>query len=77
MARDMQKKITEYEKKFYNSEKNPTRRGAFYADEYNQLVEIARKNGGTEYDYIDASIKAGFIMGYRLAQQDAKKQTAK
>jgi hypothetical protein len=77
MARNMQNKITEYEKTFYNDKKNPTQKGAFYADDYAQLVEIAKKKGGTEYDYIDAALKAGFIMGYKLAQRDAKNMPAK
>lgn len=76
MARNMQNKITEYEKTFYNDKKNPTKRGVFYADDFRQLAEIAEKNGGSKYEYIDAGLKAGFMLGYKLAQKDAKEKAA-
>jgi membrane-bound lytic murein transglycosylase len=75
MARNMQKKIKEYEKQFYSRKKNPTQKGVFFTGDYEQLVEIAEQDGGTKYDYIDAALKAGFMLGYKLGKQEAKEKT--
>ena len=72
MARNMHKKVDDYNKKFLDETKNPTGKGTFYANDYQEIEELARAKGGETWDYIDAAIKAGFMCGYELAKKELK-----
>ena len=76
MSRDIKKTIEEYNQL---CEERDEDFGVFYLSDLQQLRNIAVEKGGIHfwdivYYAIDASLSAGFIMGYRAAQSEIKKE---
>lgn len=74
MKRDITKSIEEYNKKFGGNTGN----GAFYATDLTQIKETAEgeTRGDREFVLISNALRAGFMIGYRKGQSDAKKREA-
>jgi len=72
MERDLKKAIQEYDKRFNNAAHNE---GAFYAMDCYKIKEMSKGNtiDSLLYDAISNALKAGFMIGYRKAQRDARK----
>lgn len=65
--------IATYNRRFLEKRKNG---GAFYCDDYMDIVEISKEESLKEtlYNAIDNALKVGFIIGYNRAKKDAKKK---
>ena len=73
MRRKLKNYISEYDKKFYNSDKS-----TFYASDINELIEMSEDEGQVALcDVIINSLKSGFMIGYKRALQDVKKNAEK
>lgn len=68
MNRDLNKYIAEYEHLFRKSKGN---RGAFYASDINQIVEIS-KNDSVVATF--KALRAGFMIGYRAAKAETRRK---
>ena len=70
----VKKAVEDYNRKYMLSANNE---GAFYATDINQIVEMTQPKGSvTDFTYalIVNALKAGFMIGYRKAQRDARKK---
>ena len=73
MRRKLKNYISENDKKFYNSDKS-----TFYASDINELIEMSEDEGQVVLcDVIINSLKSGFMIGYKRALQDVKKNAEK
>ena len=72
--RNIRKNIDEYNKKFGATNKG----GAFYATDLMQLRDTAEgvTRGDRDFILISNALRAGFMIGYRKGQADAKKGRA-
>lgn len=66
MSRDIKKAIQDYNKKFLNSDK-----GQFHCSDFMQIKEMSNND---IWDLIANGMSAGFIIGYRFAKREMKKQ---
>lgn len=71
--RDIYKAISDYKTRWENNEE-----GLFYLTDAAQIRELSRTRDGKDdiYNAIENALKAGFTIGYRKAQRDAKKAKA-
>ncbi len=69
--RNIKKNIEEYNKKFGGNTGN----GAFYVNDVMQIRDTAEGNtrGDRDFILISNALRAGFMIGYRKGQADAKK----
>ena len=76
MKRDLKKAVQEYDKRY---SKKDSGEGAFYASDIIQIKEMSEGNTAANllFDAISNALKAGFMIGYRKALRDLKKQAAK
>ena len=71
MRRNITKNIEEYNKRFGGTTGN----GAFYATDLMQIRDTAEDDtrGDRDFILISNALRAGFMVGYRKGQADAKK----
>ena len=79
MKNRIEKAAQDYKTQYYGKHSNE---GAFYASDFYEVKEAAEKIGGggaatTLYEAIGTALEAGFMIGYRKAQQDYKKRNVK
>ena len=74
MRRDIAKAIEEYKQRY--SGKNG-KEAAFFISDTNQIMELSADDtpGNMLYNIIFNSLEAGFMIGYRKAQRDARKNS--
>ena len=65
--RDIEKAITDYNKKFSNSKK-----GCFYLRDIRKIHDMSN---GDIYECINNALSAGFMVGYRLAKREKSAAT--
>ena len=72
--RNIEKAISDYQAKFGNN----TRNGAYYTTDLLQIRDAVEGLTGGERDFelISMALQAGFMIGYRKGQTDAKKGKA-
>ena len=74
MKNRISKAAEDYKKLYYGRKNNE---GAFYYSDIQEVKEIAEKKEGynaTLYEIIETALEAGFMIGYRKAQRDAKRK---
>lgn len=72
MARSMEKAVAEYKTRFGQS--NGTN-GAIYCSDIQQIIDMTRNSGrDSVYDAITWALQAGYMMGYRKAKRDGRRQ---
>ena len=72
MKRDLTRAVEEYNRKYNNPQ---TGKGSFYLEDLNQIKDMSKSRTGegvSLYGAIGNALKAGFIIGYRTAQRDAR-----
>lgn len=69
MKRDLQKAIEEYKAKYYHRTDS---KGAFYAGDINQIMELSETDSIKEtlYKAIENAMYAGYMIGYRTAKRE-------
>lgn len=74
--RDINKAIADYQKKFGGNTKNG---GAFYATDLMQIRDTAEGDtrGDRDFILISNALRAGFMIGYRKGQADARKRAVR
>ena len=73
MKNRIPKAAEDYKKKYYGRHDNA---GAFYYSDYDEVLEAAENVGGaadTLYNAVRIALEAGFMIGYRTAQRDSRK----
>lgn len=74
MKRDLKKCIAEYDRKYTGGSDK------FYYSDIKQIKQIAEDRAAwisiedTTYHAITSALKAGFMIGYRCAQRESRKQ---
>ena len=79
MKRSIAKAVEDYRKKYY---KDGNREGLFYASDILQVKELAEKKAAPYsghimevlYNAIGIGLEAGFMIGYRTAQRQARRR---
>ena len=69
----IEKALAAYKKKYANTK---TTAGGFYMTDYHDIIRLSRDKKGNldPYNPIFNALEAGFIIGYRKAQRDARKK---
>lgn len=73
VKRDIEKLIKDYKKTFSSTKK----KGAFYAQDYFQIMDIseAESHGkNIEWHAVFNALHAGFMIGYNCAKRESRKQ---
>lgn len=78
MKNRIEKAAQDYKRKYYGKAGNE---GAFYVSDFYEVKEAAEKSGGDPAGIlctaIETALQAGFMIGYRKAQQDYRKKHRK
>jgi len=76
MKRDITKSIEAYKKKYFHAGHGE---GAFYVEDVDGICQYVNEKYGDElnrntlFSMIGCALEAGFMIGYRKAQADARK----
>ena len=82
MRRNLERHIQEYQRKFAWPA-NKTAAGCFYVEDVQQIIDAARDKPGKcglyelLYTAVIDALKAGFMVGLRYEQRQARQQTSK
>lgn len=84
MQRDISKLLEDYQRKYIDTPSKPGNKGKFYFTDFEQICEISNIKlpmpepfSSMVLSAIVNAMQAGYMIGYRTAQRDAKRKNVR